>query len=394
MSKKIFAALILVALFCLPVLDRLTNVFAQGGGVPVSLVPVSQTVKLKEPLTSTVILDTNGEQINRLYLEISYPSGRILAESVDISNSVIKIWKQQNITNPGLIILEGEIGSGGINGSQLVIVKINFKTIDVGTANLFFHDKSRVYRESDQINVLAEARSAEYIISATTPTPAPTFGGPTGGSGGATIIIVTATPTPTTGIGPVLSTSASPTPPGGSNLTLFPTLPTAGETIPPPTATGILEEETGSESLNNLLILVGSVFIFGIAIGLAVYFYLTKKKPPVDPKLPFGATPSPESKLGSLATTIPVNEGPNLPLTPGKSEEPPKTPDGGTHEVDPTSVPITDTSMSPKTPETPLNLGSTPSTTAAPAAATPANTPPTTTGSNNDAGSTPATPAS
>ena len=165
-----------------------------------SFTPETDTVVSGQTISATIIVNTSGDSINRVLTKIQYPAGYLVPESIDTSESFVDLWYQNSIgTGNGELILEGGITGNGISGNQLVFAKINFTTQNAGVGQLIYGNDSAVYRDSDGVNILGEARTATYTITdgSVTPTQSPT---PTPQT--------TPTPSPT----PLLTPTVTPTP--------------------------------------------------------------------------------------------------------------------------------------------------------------------------------------
>lgn len=168
---------------------------ASASAAKLSFVPTSQTVIVGSNLTATIQLDTQNEQINRVYTKITYPANLVTPQSIDTGNSFVNLWYQNNIgTKAGELILDGGVSGAGTTGSQLTFAKINFTANTAGSVEIRFSQDSAVHRESDGINVLTEAQTSTYTVTGSSPSPAPATPTPTGSTPPAT----TLTPTPST----------------------------------------------------------------------------------------------------------------------------------------------------------------------------------------------------
>ena len=172
-------------------------------GAVLSFSPTAQTVKVNDTLTVTILLNTNGEQINRVLSKVNFDRNLLSPQSIDQTGSFVTLWFQQNITTPGVVTLEGGVSGGGVSGSQLTFAKINFTATKEGSVTISFAGDSAVYRESDATNILTEAQSVTYTIESITPTAVPTFGS-------------TSTPTPTTVPGTTVTLTSAPSPGTGT----------------------------------------------------------------------------------------------------------------------------------------------------------------------------------
>ncbi len=151
-----------------------------------SFSPETQSITQGEILTTTILLDTNGESVDQVLAKIIYPTNLLTPQSLDPTGGFANIWYQNNIGSAqGELILDAGVSGSGVTGSQLVFTKINFTTLGTGVAQIRFGEDSIVYRETDDTNILTEARTANYTITGLTPTttpptsPSPTITGTT-----------------------------------------------------------------------------------------------------------------------------------------------------------------------------------------------------------------------
>lgn len=276
-----------------------TDVHAQAGAI-VEFSPQNQTVKQGETLSTTILVNTQGETIRRVFLEITYPRNVLTARSLDQTSSILGIWYQQNLNTPGKITLEGEVPGAGASGDGLIVTKINFDTLKDSDATLAFAASSKVLRASDNANILIEARSVTYFVSSVTPTPVPTFGGPTPAvsqtplpTSGQATSVVTATPTPPPTSGQATASSTPPT------STILPSV--AMTATPPETPTVALDPDaadTNRGSIQTMLLVAVISLVVGGGIGVGVYYWLKKpKQPPSKPQIASPTTTEPATAL-------------------------------------------------------------------------------------------------
>ncbi|NCS32223.1 hypothetical protein GW793_01895 [bacterium] len=141
-----------------------------------SFTPSTQSVSPGQTISATVLVNTNGETIDRVLTKITYTSSILSPTSITTSNSFVDIWYQNNIgSTAGVLILEGGVSGNGTSGENLTLATINFSTISSGTATLAFSSDSAVYNVGTNTNILAQAQSATYTVgTSTTPTISPT----------------------------------------------------------------------------------------------------------------------------------------------------------------------------------------------------------------------------
>ncbi len=160
---------------------------AQAAGATLSLSPITKSVTNGQTFSVEIRVDTGNESINTVTANLTYPTDKLRAQSVDTSGSFITIWFENNIaTASGEIRLTGSLPTPGTSGTSLLFATINFVSLNTGTANVEFANSSAVYRNSDNSDILGSTQNGTYTITDTTPTPTPT-----------TIITPTISPTPT-----------------------------------------------------------------------------------------------------------------------------------------------------------------------------------------------------
>jgi len=96
--------------------------------------PAEGTHEVGESFTVNVKIDTQGQNINVVDLNISYPP-LLEVQSISKSGSVVQLWVQEpNHTNTG-IFLSGGL-PGGINTSNGVIAKLTLRAKAIGDGGL------------------------------------------------------------------------------------------------------------------------------------------------------------------------------------------------------------------------------------------------------------------
>lgn len=231
------------------------TVNAQGGGAVVGFSPEIQSVKLNESLSATILLDTHGVSINGVLLEITYPKHIIVPRNIDQTETFLGLWYQQNFLKPGQIVLEAETTGSGVSGDKLTVATINFNSVKIGTADLVFSPNSKVYRASDHQNILIEARSVSYSVTEKTPTPVPTYGGPT-----PVASVSLKSPTPTS----IVESTSTPIPITTTNPTSLPS-----PTSPP--------QQPSQNRFSSIVLVIGSLFV-GVFLSAGVYYLINRFK--------------------------------------------------------------------------------------------------------------------
>ena len=164
-----------------------------SAGATLSLFPSTKSITNGETFSVEIRVDTGGESINTVTANLTYPTDKLRAQSVDTSGSFITIWFENNIaTASGEIRLTGSLPTPGTSGTNLLFATINFVALNTGTANVEFTNSCAVYRNSDNSDILGSSQDGTYTITDVTPTATPTP---------AVVTTPTITATPTSGQG-------------------------------------------------------------------------------------------------------------------------------------------------------------------------------------------------
>jgi|GEM_PF-2538654 len=222
------------------------------GTVKMYLAPETKTVNVDQIFGVNVILDTKGQSITAITIDLSYPySGStppINAEDIQI-NSVLAVdenWKFpiKTINSDGGKV---QIKIGGLNSSQAgykttgeeTVATINFKGVGSGTINLSFNPTTTQVTNKDtgEDILLTPSSSGTYTVAGTN-------------SNGAS-----ATPTATA------SSLASPSPTSTSSATAVPWTSPTPSPIPAPES-GVSFPTIIGVSAGALMVVASFVLIF------------------------------------------------------------------------------------------------------------------------------------
>lgn len=134
------------------------------------LSPSSQTVPKDSTFTIAILLSTGGDAINFVNANLTFPKDKLKVDSLDDSGTFITIWPDKTFNNDlGRINLAGGLYNPGINGEDLKMIVVRFKTIgNAGdVAAVSFKDSSEVYRLSDITDILGNKVNGNYTIAGT-----------------------------------------------------------------------------------------------------------------------------------------------------------------------------------------------------------------------------------
>jgi hypothetical protein len=132
-----------------------------------SLSPASQTLTVGQTFTTQVRVNTNGQTVNGVQSDITYPSNLSVSS---ITGGDFDVEAQKTFAN-GTIHLA--YGATVPKSGNLLVATITFKALTAGTASVIFTNSS-VVSNITNTNVLKSSTNASYSILAPTPTPTAT----------------------------------------------------------------------------------------------------------------------------------------------------------------------------------------------------------------------------
>jgi len=119
---------------------------AQQGGASLFLRPASGSYIVNNTFDVSVVLNTNGQSINAVDVNLKFPPDKLQVVSPSLGQSIVGVWVSQPTFNnqTGTIRFQGGIPSPGINTSSGIISTITFRVKSIGTATVTFSDESKV----------------------------------------------------------------------------------------------------------------------------------------------------------------------------------------------------------------------------------------------------------
>lgn len=160
--KKIFLILTFLILF----FSITPTVKAAGASLYVS--PNSGTFYTGNTFDVSVVLNTGGNDINAVSVDLKFDSRKIQVVSPTTGKSFISIWAAPpSYSNmEGSISFQGGIPSPGINTSSGSALTITFRAIEPGETTLYFLDTSKVLLDDGKATeILNFMGSGKYTIS-------------------------------------------------------------------------------------------------------------------------------------------------------------------------------------------------------------------------------------
>ena len=154
MLRRIFFLIIFSLLF-FPVTSRAATLL---------LSPSNGTFSVGSTFNTSILLDTKGESVNAIAVDLSFPPDMLQIVSPSVGQSVIGVWtatpKFSNTT--GRLELQGGI-PGGITASNALISTVTFRVKSIGDGLVKFLDNSKVLlNDGLGTNVLNQTANAVY----------------------------------------------------------------------------------------------------------------------------------------------------------------------------------------------------------------------------------------
>lgn len=138
-----------------------------------SFTPSSGTYSKDATVKVNVYANTNGENVNAVQANVSYPVDKLQFQSISTGGSALTIFAEKSASS-GVVRIAGGTPSPGFSGNKF-IASITFKVLeDTGAVALSFTGESAALRDSDNVNILSGKGTANFTLgkaSVTTPTP-------------------------------------------------------------------------------------------------------------------------------------------------------------------------------------------------------------------------------
>lgn len=145
---------------------------ARASAATLSLVPNDTELEVGETLEVAVILDTQGEEVNAVEIEIEFPADKLQVISPNTGRSIIEIWAGQPKFNnkTGMIEMRGGI-PGGINIKNGLVTTIQFRVRASGSTSIQLTSKTRLLA-NDGLGTDVLVRTPGAFLVAKLPKPA------------------------------------------------------------------------------------------------------------------------------------------------------------------------------------------------------------------------------
>lgn len=134
-----------------------------------SLSPASSNESLSTTFNIEIKLDTEGETIKTIKVNLTFPANFLSVEDISTSGSFIDNWTERLYSNTnGTINLSGQAEANGLSGRDQKIASIKFKARAQGAAAVKFAANSQIL-EADSANdvlSLTNSKGGSYRLGA------------------------------------------------------------------------------------------------------------------------------------------------------------------------------------------------------------------------------------
>jgi GxxExxY protein len=144
--------------------------------------PSSGNFTVGNILTTSVLINTQGQAINNSGAVINFPAGLLEVVSISKSGSIFSLWVEEPAfsNSAGTISFDGGLPTPGFNGTAGKIVNIVFRIRNAGTASLIFSSAAVRANDGYGTDILQTKAQAQFnLISEERPVvPPPALGTP------------------------------------------------------------------------------------------------------------------------------------------------------------------------------------------------------------------------
>jgi hypothetical protein len=139
------------------------------------LSPASGSYTVGDVITVSMLVNTQGQTINSVDANITYPNKYLEVISISKSGSILSLWVEEPtfVNSSGTINLGGGLPTPGHNGGAGKIIDVTFKLKAAGSAQLAFSSGAVRANDGYGTNVLQASSGATFNISAPIKKPAP-----------------------------------------------------------------------------------------------------------------------------------------------------------------------------------------------------------------------------
>lgn len=160
-------------MLCFPLL-----VYAENASL--YLRPAGGTFSVGSTFEAGVYLNTGGNSVNALRIDLAFPADKLQIVSPTIGKSILSFWVLQptfSNTN-GTVSFQGGIPAPGINTTDGLISNIVFRVVNIGQATVEIRDSSRVLLSDGKGTNILGSRSDAIFSLKLPPSQGPTVVAP------------------------------------------------------------------------------------------------------------------------------------------------------------------------------------------------------------------------
>lgn len=131
----------------------------------VYIVPKQGNYSRGDTVTADVKINSEGESINAAQAKISWSTSVLELVEVSKDGSVFQFWVEEPVAAVGAnaVSFIGGIAKG-ISGGALQLLKLKFKAVGVGTANLSLSNAAVTASDGKGTNILSKVSGASYTV--------------------------------------------------------------------------------------------------------------------------------------------------------------------------------------------------------------------------------------
>lgn len=159
--KKILLVLFSLVFLFIPIF------YSKAAGASLYFSPDSGSFTVGDTFNVSVFVNTGGENINAINVNIKFDPKKIQVASPSTGKSFIKVWISQPVysNEKGLLNFVGGIPSPGINTTAGLVSTITFRALSPGKTSIWFTNSSKVLRnDSKGTNILTSMGRGVYNL--------------------------------------------------------------------------------------------------------------------------------------------------------------------------------------------------------------------------------------
>jgi hypothetical protein len=146
---------------------------AKAHAAVLSFSPAIAAHALNQSFTVDVVVSSPAEAVNAFSGDIAYPSDLLSVVSISKTGSIINFWTTESAATKGVVHYEGITLDPGFMGDRGRIIRITFKGIASGVANVKFASASVLLNDGLGTSAIYTTSSGSYTIGSAVEEQAP-----------------------------------------------------------------------------------------------------------------------------------------------------------------------------------------------------------------------------